>query len=527
MQQDSCVTDVSDPKEIHKRSGFASGLDWVISRLLMVRENTMDPAYIYRARLLLFSLIGVLCVNMVLAFIELLWGNDDQWIVLTLMLIGPAFAIFDFPRSGRYPLYSQLFVGGMVMIVVVLTILSGGQFRGPLIATPTIAILAAMLLPARMVWIWSVLMLATIAVGHYLRVNEFGTLIHIDQEWVDSAHERIPATLLCLSALVGTWFFRMIENSHTNLKRTQEEKQWLSALAQKSNERLEQFAGIAAEWFWETNEKHQLVYLSPGFEEATGISRSSALGLTPAQVTSIRYPNALLAEAAMQPMYEKRTFKDQILTWHDSTTDELKQYVNSGEPYVDEQGGFLGFRGSVSDIRKSALSKHLTRDSSYDDGLSDSMTRRHMIEAVEHNLRLMRETHNTGWLVYIDIDDFHTINMKLNYKQGDQFLARFAGSLKVLIAANEGVARMNGDEFAILLLGRSFEQVTSIASQILAAARGLHLEILGSHGVEGSVSIGIAPLSASVPNATAALHAADAACKQAQAEGGSRICFSD
>lgn len=74
------------------------------------------------------------------------------------------------------------------------------------------------------------------------------------------------------------------------------------------------------------------------------------------------------------------------------------------------------------------------------------------------------------YLLFIDLDEFKNINDNLGHDTGDQLLVQAAERLKYSVRADDFVARVGGDEFAVILkadIGRS--ELSSIAEKIIAA----------------------------------------------------------
>src|SRR6266403_1123270 len=94
-------------------------------------------------------------------------------------------------------------------------------------------------------------------------------------------------------------------------------------------------------------------------------------------------------------------------------------------------------------------------------------------------------------VLYIDIDEFKTVNDTLGHLIGDELLKSVAVSLGRCVSATDFVARLGGDEFAIVQTGiRTPDEVSDLVTRVLDAIREPY-ECLG-HQVTTDASIGIA-----------------------------------
>ncbi len=160
------------------------------------------------------------------------------------------------------------------------------------------------------------------------------------------------------------------------------------------------------------------------------------------------------------------------------------------------------------DVRRLALARTLTfeaataiehgrlyqelRHRSLHDPLTGLANRSLFYDRVEHVLaRLARKEGAGVAILFMDIDDFKTINDTLGHARGDRLLTLVGERLRTVARAADTVARLGGDEFALLL-----EEVASTDAALAVAARALAAIAepfdLAGPPTTTSVSIGVA-----------------------------------
>ena len=127
-----------------------------------------------------------------------------------------------------------------------------------------------------------------------------------------------------------------------------------------------------------------------------------------------------------------------------------------------------------------------------------------------------------GAVMVIDLDGLKDVNDRLGHQQGDNLIRRVAAKLRERVRATDIVARLSGDEFAVLMPQSDVEGA-------LALGEDLRVEVaeafVGDPELAGaSISVGITMFGAEADGgAEAVLAAADEAMYRAKAEGRNRI----
>ena len=124
--------------------------------------------------------------------------------------------------------------------------------------------------------------------------------------------------------------------------------------------------------------------------------------------------------------------------------------------------------------------------------------------------------------LFIDLDRFKAVNDTSGHAAGDALLKSIAGILLARARTYDTVARIGGDEFAVLLRGcdpRAAERIASaicmrVAEHTLVWSSGGQSQLLSV-----GASIGIVAIDATFDNVAQVLEAADEACYEAKRAG--------
>jgi PAS domain S-box-containing protein len=116
----------------------------------------------------------------------------------------------------------------------------------------------------------------------------------------------------------------------------------------RSEARFRDVAESASDWVWETDEDARLTYVSPRFQKLTGLHPSSVLGRALTQLGGGQ-ANSTAWHDVESYFKHRRAFHD--LTVEFAATDGRQHRARlSGKPVLGGDGGFLGFRGTATDI---------------------------------------------------------------------------------------------------------------------------------------------------------------------------------
>jgi len=100
------------------------------------------------------------------------------------------------------------------------------------------------------------------------------------------------------------------------------------------------------------------------------------------------------------------------------------------------------------------------------DALTGVSNVRSFTELANMEIDRARRYHHSFTLIYIDADNFKSINDRLGHNTGDALLQSMAKAVKGEVRSTDVVARLGGDEFAILLLETSYEPAQRVIQKV-------------------------------------------------------------
>jgi diguanylate cyclase (GGDEF)-like protein len=120
-------------------------------------------------------------------------------------------------------------------------------------------------------------------------------------------------------------------------------------------------------------------------------------------------------------------------------------------------------------------------------------------------------------VLFIDLDDFKTVNDTLGHAAGDQLLAVVGERIGQCARTQDLAARLGGDEFAILLEGVGNEEAARVASRVLSAVRAPI--VIEDRAVSIQTSVGVAVIDQPGSDADELMRNADIAMYTAKRNG--------
>jgi diguanylate cyclase (GGDEF)-like protein/PAS domain S-box-containing protein len=256
-------------------------------------------------------------------------------------------------------------------------------------------------------------------------------------------------------------------------------------------------------------------YVSPSVER---LLHAPAQELLNTPLTDLAHPEDVgqlrsLVERAMESP-GSRVSGEWRIRQPDGTWMPVETVASSGSGDFDTTGVVLNTRDL---LERKALEQKLTFQA-FHDPLTRLANRSLFRERVEHALDRRNAT-NTA-VLFIDLDNFKTINDSLGHAAGDHVLVETAHRVRSSLRSEDTASRLGGDEFAVLLEEADVTGAARVAERIRVAL-GTPFWVLGQE-VYISASIGIA-VRRDGDSAGELLRNADVAMYTAKSKG--KACF--
>lgn len=273
-----------------------------------------------------------------------------------------------------------------------------------------------------------------------------------------------------------------------------------------------------------TDTRGKVQYLNPVAVALTGWTLKEAVGKPSTEVFHI------IEEATRRPalnpiklcLKEKKVTsiaKNTLLISRDGSECGIE---NSVSPIRDKDGNTIGVVLVFHDVTEQRkMAEEISYRASHD-VLTGLVNRAEFENRLNHFIQDNREADMQNAMMYIDLDRFKVINDSCGHAAGDKVLKDIAEVMHTCIRTTDTLARIGGDEFAVILYKCNTQQAMKIAKNICKVVeeyRYIHTEEYFRLGA----SIGLVMIDKHWTSTTSLMQAADSACYEAKNTGRNRV----
>ena len=242
-------------------------------------------------------------------------------------------------------------------------------------------------------------------------------------------------------------------------------------------------------------------------DELIGTKLSGLCLAEDAELDEVQRERLVAGEIERFTVEKRALLPDDRLVWHELSVSSIP---NDGARRV---AGIV----HVQEVTERKRFEEQLRYTADHDSLTGLMNRRRFREELESQLALRRRYGGVGALLLIDLDRLKAVNDTRGHGAGDVALRRVAEAMRGRFRSTDVLARLAGDEFAVLLPSAEGHEAMALAEALIAR---IAADEVASWGV--SVSVGVAPFGGEDMRTTEDVMAtADAAMYRAKQLGGS------
>lgn len=264
------------------------------------------------------------------------------------------------------------------------------------------------------------------------------------------------------------------------------------------------------------------------FTAITGYTAEDVAGKFPSILSSGRHNTAFYA-AMWRSINRTGSWGGEI--WNRRKNGEIYPQQLTITAVKDSAGTVTSYVSTFIDIAQRKAAEDEIQNLAFYDTLTRLPNRRLLFDRLNQALASSRRSGRQGALLFIDLDDFKTLNDTLGHDVGDLLLQQVAQRLTENVRECDTVARLGGDEFVVMLVGLSRQdleaatQAETVGKKILAVLSQSYQ--VASYGCHSTSSIGATMFNGHKSTMDELLKQADIAMYQAKKAGRNTLRFFD
>ncbi len=266
------------------------------------------------------------------------------------------------------------------------------------------------------------------------------------------------------------------------------------------------------------------VYVSPEVETHLGLKRGALEGAAASWLEVMHPFDRDRFRATLDAVLEQRRGRVHIDFRLKTADGHYHWYAMKARPVVGSDGEVVRVVGTLADVTDSKNSEERILHDAVHDNLTGLPNRRLFLDRLDTALTLARTDGSMRpTVIVLDIDRFKQINESVGLPAGDSILLAMARRLGRLMKPQDTLARISGDQFAVLLVSeRDPERITLLADAI---RRVIATPVMfGDREIFMTTSTGIAlPDPSTTSRGEDVVRNAEIAMMHAKRQGGDRI----
>ena len=277
-----------------------------------------------------------------------------------------------------------------------------------------------------------------------------------------------------------------------------------------------------------TDRNEVIIRVNRVFTKLTGYSAEEAIGKT-LSIFKFDSQDAEFYQHMRESLHRDNYWQGEI--WNRRKNDEIYPEWLTITAVVGTDGEITNYVCAFSDITERKEAEEKICALVFYDPLTQLPNRRFLLDRLQQALALSTRNDRQGALLFIDLDNFKSINDTQGHAVGDLLLIEVANRLQGCIREGDTTARLGGDEFVVLL--EDLDEDEQVAAAQAETVGEKIREIIGQsylingHEHHSAASIGITLFRGPVRTMEEMLKQADVALYQAKADGRNAVRFFD
>jgi diguanylate cyclase (GGDEF)-like protein/PAS domain S-box-containing protein len=277
-----------------------------------------------------------------------------------------------------------------------------------------------------------------------------------------------------------------------------------------------------------TDANGTIIRVNRAFQEITGYRAEEVVGRNPRMLQSGRHDVAFY-RAMWSDLLSTGNWAGEI--WDRRKNGEIYPKLMTITAVYDDKHHVTHYVAVFRDISNRKKSEQEIHHLAFYDSLTQLPNRRLLMDRLQQAMAVSARNGWHGALLFLDLDNFKTINDTQGHAVGDQLLIEAARRLQACLREGDSVARLGGDEFVVVLedLSGDAEEAANQAEDVAQKVQAVLNEpyMLQEQECMSPVSIGISLFRGHHENADDVLTQADVAMYQAKVSGRNSIRFFD
>ena len=227
---------------------------------------------------------------------------------------------------------------------------------------------------------------------------------------------------------------------------------------QQSEQRFRQLVSMSSDWYWEQDAAGRFTTITGDFREKAGLAPERLLGKTHQETAQDGLASDIgqthLAQVAARQGYTGFEYAVE------DDEGDARWFSVNGEPVLDADGAFCGYRGTGTDITARKRSEQAIHHVAQHDVLTGLPNRSLLQDRLGQAVAYSDRSKHPVWVMLIDLDRFKFVNDSMGHKAGDVLLMTVAARLRSALRETDTVARLSGDEFVVILTEHEDQQLS-------------------------------------------------------------------